>query len=620
MRYASILFTVLFLFLTSVPQLRAADDIDVDASISHTRFPLDRAARLTITVNGAARGISVQLPEVENLRYHSRGQSSQINMINGNVSSSVSYNYLVQAMEPGSYTIPPVTVSVGGNEFVSKAIDLEVTAPGAGSKNNSGQGRPQKKEKAPVSVEDIAFLQLSETGPHYPGEVVPVTLKLYLNQKYRTEVDSLPQLSGDGVVVEQLSSRPERTQERIGNELFHVLTWNTSLVGIKEGEHPVEFTMDATLLIPQRRRSSFSQFGNGFLGDSLLDDFFTSYQQKPITISSKKRNFTVSPLPQEGKPENFTGAVGNFELNVIASPTTVDVGEPITLTMTISGKGNFDRVEAPVLPKSTFWKSYTPASNFEEGTAPLTGRKIFEQALVIKSDTVDAVPPIEFSYFDSQQKKYITKSSRSIPLSVNGGSLKNSGSQGVSKPQQKTVVKTQNQSGKNDVSPVVQPHISGLAPIKIEPGVFREAIVPICLTPWYLAVVIVLCLLILAGLVLLFLRRRQHRNPDLQRKKSVKKQLQMDLDTIKKFQEDGDAAGFLSACRAAIQNQMVPLTGLTASAISRGDMARVADENSAIFKIFTLAEESVYAGATLSTSDMMELFSQLQQELEALNV
>ena len=86
-------YSFIFLMIFALSSTLAFADISVDASLSHHSFPAGKAARLTITVNGTSRSADIELPEIEGLRFHSRGQSSRINMVNGNVSSSITNGY-----------------------------------------------------------------------------------------------------------------------------------------------------------------------------------------------------------------------------------------------------------------------------------------------------------------------------------------------------------------------------------------------------------------------------------------------------------------------------------------------------------------------------------------------
>ena len=88
----------------------ASTEVTVEATLSHQTFAVDEGARLSIAVNGVRKNAEIALPEIENIKLHQRGQSSQTSFINGKMSTSVIYNFIVQALLPGKYAIPPIQV------------------------------------------------------------------------------------------------------------------------------------------------------------------------------------------------------------------------------------------------------------------------------------------------------------------------------------------------------------------------------------------------------------------------------------------------------------------------------------------------------------------------------
>ncbi len=121
-------------------------EVTVDASLSHLSFPQDKAARLTVTVTGTSKNGPLELPEIDNIYLHSQGSSSQISVINGSISSSISHNYLVQATQPGAYTIPPIKVTAGRNTYATEPISFQVTPAGQEPSGSSG-ATDQAKDK-----------------------------------------------------------------------------------------------------------------------------------------------------------------------------------------------------------------------------------------------------------------------------------------------------------------------------------------------------------------------------------------------------------------------------------------------------------------------------------------
>lgn len=590
-----------------------ASEVTVDASLSSLSFPWDRAARLTITVNGTSRNADIEIPEIDNIRLQNQGTSSQISMVNGTISSSISHNYLVQALQPGSYTIPSIKVTAGGNVYSTKPLNFQVTPVGQqqkGPATNSAQ-----------TTDQIAFLRISTTtGTHYSGEIVPLTIKAYFSQAYRADINSLPALNGDGVVMSQLQDKPEQTEESVSGRMYHVLTWDTSLTGIKVGEHPIHFTLDATLLIPQKRRSlspfgGNSLFDDSFFNDPAIDSFFGNTQRKPIVSTSPEIGFKVLPLPTDNQPDNFTGAIGDFDLKVTATPVIVEIGEPMTLTMEISGTGNFDRVEVPTFPESPNWKTYSPTSNFTALGKSYAGAKTFEQAIVARSGAVAEIPPLSFGYFDPAQKKYITKTSKAVAIHVNAP--ENTTAAQPVQPVQDVVIQPP-QPANQTLSTASARAIAGLAPIHLETGTYHERIIPLFKQIWFIAVC-ALCIFTLLTLSVLWIRKQNiEKHPEIERQKKKKVLLEDDLKRVAEAQAKGDGPAFLGYCRMAMQNQLGRLWDIEPTALSLADLKNRLNTDSHLIEIFSAAEEAAYGGATLTEGKMQDYIITLQRELENL--
>lgn len=604
------IFTLAVLLIATFFGVKAmvAAEVSVEATLSHHVFAVDEGARLSIAVHGVSKNADIALPEIKNILLHQRGQSSQTTFINGKMSASITYNYIVQGLQPGKYTIPPIKVDAGGEELLTKSISFEVTGAGTENISTSNSGNTQK---------EIAFITVSETGTHYPGEMVPVTIKAYFNRNYRVDLNSLPALSGDGVLLPQLDSEPRQNQEVVDGVPYHVLTWHTSLSGIKTGKHRVSLSLNATLLVTERR--SRSPFGGSMFDDSLFDNFFGNVQRKPITATSPEIVFNVIPLPEKGRPENFTGAIGNFTMKVSGSPLKVELGEPITLRMTISGEGNFNRVEAPVFPENTSWKTYSPTSEFNADSDRRAGEKSFEQAIVVKQQGITAIPPLSFSYFDPDAKQYVTLESEPIPLQVNNEAQAANG-EASTKPvplaaagsQAAAVSPNQPLKAQADQGP----NVKNLAPIHLEMGTVHDGLVPLFQKTWFIALCAVCVLAIVVLSYLNWSLQRGERQPERSFQKKRSQQLQLDLIEVKEAQKMGDVPRFLDRCRITIQNYVGASRLETASAMSLTDLTAQLGEDSPLVTIFARAEEAAYGGATLSAGEMENFFVELKTQLE----
>jgi hypothetical protein len=141
---------------------------------------------------------------------------------------------------------------------------------------------------------------------------------------------------------------------------------------------------------------------------------------KEIKLASESATLEVKPLPPNAPP-SFAGAVGNFSIRADANPKSAQVGDPVTTTATIHGRGNFDRVTAPVLENESGWHKYPPSDKFErDDDVGISGAKTFETVYSAK-ERKDQLPPLVFSYFDPVKENYVTLRSDAIPLRIEGG-------------------------------------------------------------------------------------------------------------------------------------------------------------------------------------------------------
>ncbi len=596
------------LLITARPSASVAE-LSVAATLSSATFSVDEGAQLTITVNGS-RSADVQIPETGNFDIYQRGKSSQVNMINGEFSSSITITCLLRAYEPGRYSIPPITIVADKKTLLTEEIPFEVTAAAQSSRrSNIGSGTAVSPPSPDTdSGGSAAFITLSKAKQKsYVGEIVPVEIKAYFKQGLRANLNSAPEIIGDGLVMPQLHEQPRQTQERVGAATYSVLTWQTTLSNIKEGRHTIHLELNATQLIPQRRTST-SLFGQRSpFDDDLFDSVFGGYKQKPIKVTSEDITLEIMPLPEEGRPDTFTGAIGNFALHTSADPLQAEIGEPLTLTMEISGSGNFDRVEAPSFPDSADWKTYSPSSTFTspENTT-YSGEKQFVQAIVAKSPAINQIPSLSFSYFDPDQGRYITTNSQPIPITVTGKTtvpLQPSAVQARPEPQQ-------------EPQPAVSPEgIAGLAPLHLETGKSVATIIPLYRSPLFLAVML-LCLAIIIVLSVLRLQKvRAQHSPDETRKRQLQKTLQDSLTAVEAALAKEDSTAFLAAVRSTIQAHLGGLWKCEPSAITSANLSKNLAHSPELLAIFTTAEQAAYSGASLSRETMQDYAQTLKTEL-----
>jgi oxygen tolerance protein BatD len=365
---------------------------------------------------------------VAGLSLHRTGSSQRIEMNNFKMTSSTIYDYTVLPLKGGTFTIPPQTIRVGNNTLRTPALTLNV-ADSSGRSSGSSGARPSR-DTQPASANNMVFAELivpSKTA--YVGETVPVQIRMGFDPRVRPRLIEPPEITGQGFTAQKLQQSAENT-ETIGGRLYEVVTYKTAIAAARAGKFEIgPVKAKAQIVVPRRQsaprskpRSPFDLFDQD---DPFSDPFFSNPfaqlgERREVEIKSEPVALEVKPLPPNAPP-SFSGAIGNFTMATDANPKTVQVGDPITVTTTISGRGNFDRVNAPAVEDDRGWHKYPPSSKFkQDDEVGISGTKTFETVLS-PNEKKQGLPLLAFSYFDPVKQQYVTLHSEAIPITVQGG-------------------------------------------------------------------------------------------------------------------------------------------------------------------------------------------------------
>jgi hypothetical protein len=373
-----------------------ADEIHFEASVNRNIISLGHRLQLSLKFEGSKNIPAPGLPEIEGFKSRYMGPSTRMSIVNGKMSSSVTHIYSLMSLKTGTFTVGPISFEHNNNSYVSNALTVKV------ADNASGRppaAHPEKQQQA--SLKDRLFITM-EAGKSrsYINEQILLTIKLYVSGLSVRNIN-YPEFRHDGFSAEQFG-KPKQYQERKKGIIYDVVEFSTTIFSIKAGN----FTLGPTklganiLMTGQRSRSS------------PLDNFFGRYESEPVELRSEETAITVLPLPAKNRPEGFNGAVGTFMIDSKVSPSEVRAGDPVTLKTTVTGKGNFGTVTAPVLKNPEGFKTYEPQAKQEDSS------KTFEQILIPISDSVAEVPAVIFSYFDTSAGAYRTLSRGPFPIHV----------------------------------------------------------------------------------------------------------------------------------------------------------------------------------------------------------
>jgi BatD DUF11 like domain len=406
-------------------QFAHADSPRVTAVLNSSEAALGETVRLEIRVTGARGADAPDEIAVDGLEIRRTGTSQRIEMNNLSLTSSVVYDYTVMPLRPGRFTIPPQTIRVGNNSLRTPALTLNVVD----SSGRSSGVRPGRDTQA-AGASNLVFAELivpSKTA--YVGEIIPVQIRMGFDPRVHPRLIEPPEITGQGFTAQKLQESGQNT-ETIGGRPYEVVSYKTAIAAARAGKFEIgPVKAKAQVLMPRRPsaprsrgRSPFDLFDQN---DPFSDPFFANpfsqlAERRNVEIKSEPVALEVKPLPPNA-PLSFSGAIGNFTMSTDANPKTVQVGDPITVTTTISGRGNFDRVNAPVIEDERGWHKYPPSSKFkQDDEVGISGAKTFEMVLS-PNEKKQTLPLLAFSYFDPVKAQYVTVHSEPISINVQGG-------------------------------------------------------------------------------------------------------------------------------------------------------------------------------------------------------
>jgi hypothetical protein len=413
--------------VVAAAQLARADAPSVTAVLSNSETVVGGTLELQIKVTGPGDAQPPEEISVDGLEIHATGQSRQFEIHNFATSSSVTYNYTILPLRAGRFTIPPQTVRAGGKLLRTPELILNVAdAPGSSAGARQSRGRQSQS----VTAGDLLFAELIVPKKvAYVGEIVPVQIRMGFDPRVRPRLIEPPEITGQGFTAQKLQQSGQ-TSETINGRPYDVVTFKTAIAAARAGKFEVgPVKAKAQVIVPRARsaprsraRSPFDLFDQD---DPFSDPFFSNPfaqmgERREVDINSQPVALEVKPLPPNAPP-SFSGAIGNFAMASDAKPKSVQVGDPITVTSTISGRGNFDRVNAPAIEDERGWHKYPPSSKFkQDDEVGISGTKTFETVLS-PNEKKQALPVLAFSYFDPAKEQYVTLRSESIAITVQGG-------------------------------------------------------------------------------------------------------------------------------------------------------------------------------------------------------
>jgi hypothetical protein len=579
MRWIKVTIASLWLLAPAGYAMAQALDALAYETIDPTRIKLGESATLRVTSFGRLKDVA--LPTISGLIFEAIGRSEGFDFVNGTAVPATFILIRVTPQFAGVFSIPALTPT-------SRPIGLEVVK---GDEPNPYAWRSQQPTPAPAVTASLpkgvqlqaggaAFVHLAiPARPIYVGESVPVEIDVGLRSGIVTSVNGLPTLKGSDFMFNNLSKQPERREEAIEGGTFVVLTWHSALTAVKPGDFSL--SAETPLTVKMSALSTADRAVASRLAWPLLQSMYNGVAPKDLTIDSSPAGLKVLPLPREGQPKNFSGAVGDFQISSDISPASVAAGEPLTLRLHIRGAGSFDRVDTPMIGHLDHWKTYPAKSSFtaSDGVG-YQGEKVFEQPLIAAQPGEQSIPGLEFSYFNPNTRRYERAQTPPIEVTIAASLAGDSLNDLVRARNLNGAVTTAATQALRPDHPASQYPVSELRPLYFQ--------VPFLALPATLA-------LILAGSWFAV-------RPSTAR--ATSKAAERVLAQLDAAARAGDSSSFFEAARKALVQTFAARWRMPADQITFTELkARLGTKGEDLVQLFALADEASYSDCQPSGTD-----------------
>lgn len=391
----------------------ASAQVQFNAKVSKNKLGINERLRIDFEMN--QDGDNFNPPDFANFNVvGGPNQSVSNSWINGKRTFKKTYSYFLAPKKRGTFTIGQATIEIDGTVYKTTPVKVEVTAAVDIPKDPND---PQYLASEYIHL----VAEVSKTNP-YLNEAITVVYKLYVSPKIA--VDSWNEIDTpryNDFWSQNISTQNQRVQNGKfkGEDYRFLVLRKTVLYPQKTGKLNIEpLTLDIALRVPTNRRDIF--------GSILMT-------RTNRVVSAGNKTINVKPLPEAGKPVDFTGAVGDFKLNVSASKTELDATESLQLKVEVSGKGNLKLFKLPKISLPSSLEVYEPEhkENVSTTLSGMQGSISDSYTVVPQYKGKYPVPSISFSYFDLKTKSYKRLSSKEIVINVLNGPSSNASESGT---------------------------------------------------------------------------------------------------------------------------------------------------------------------------------------------
>ena len=347
----------------------------------------------------------------------SRSQQSNTQIVNGNVTStsSITFTYILMANNAGEYTIPGASIVADGDQMVSNSVRIKVLPQDQGDSNSSSSSSTHSSSGTGVSNQDLFITASASKTNVYEQEAFVLTYKIYTRESnLQLNNAKLPDFKGFHSQEIEMTTNARWTPEHYQGRNYYTTVYRQFVLFPQQSGKlyidPAQFQM--TVGKPVQSDDPFDAFFNG--GSNVIEI--------KKSISTPKIAINVNPLPA-GKPADFSGGVGEFNISSSINNKELKTNDAITIKLVISGTGDLKLISNPEIKFPDDFEVYDPKVDNQvrltrEG---LTGNKVIEYLAIPRHAGTYKIPGVSFSYFDIRSKSYKTLKTEEYGINVEKG-------------------------------------------------------------------------------------------------------------------------------------------------------------------------------------------------------
>ncbi len=392
---------ILFIFLI-LGKFVFAQDFEFTAKASTNKVAVNQRFKVEFSVN--KEGFSdFKLPDLSGFKTVGSTSSSRTRGVNGKEVHTISATYVLQPKKTGTFTIPPASVQYKGKQYQSNPLTVTVTEKVAVPKDPN--------DPTSVAQENIFLVASVSNSTPYVGESIYVEYRFYYKNVHFNNVQYGDDPKFEGFWSQEISVKgeTEKKTEFKGETYNYYRLKKVVLIPQKSGKLYVEpIDLDMVVSVFTGRRDVFGRRRS---------------KRANVHFSSGKKLIQVKDLPTKGKPANFTGAVGDFNLNITASKDILKANEATQVKVWVSGVGNTKLFEMPKLIVPSELEMYDPErqQNIRATVNGLKGSITDNYSIVPAYRGKYIIPSLEFSYFNPKEAQYHSLKTEPIAIEVTEG-------------------------------------------------------------------------------------------------------------------------------------------------------------------------------------------------------